>query len=110
MEMRGRNRKWLRAGNGGTIQIVGVNVAFQFSTRVSQVGRGVDAFIIIDVVEHCAQVGHHECVWSENRGRNRRGSVDGEKGADCRELMVDFFFLDVEETSDVVDHLLVGES
>ena len=29
---------------------------------------------------------------------------------DGRELAVDFFFLDIEKTSDVLDHLFVGES
>jgi len=36
--------------------------------------------------------------------------VNGKKGVDGRELAADFFFLDVEEASDVLNHLLVGES
>jgi len=55
-------------------------------------------------------MGHHKCVGGENRGRNGRGSVNGKEGADCGELAANFFFLNVEELSDVYDHLLVGES
>ena len=36
--------------------------------------------------------------------------IDGKKGVDCGELTTNFFFLDVEESSDVYDHLLMGES
>jgi len=70
----------------------------------------VDAFVVIDVIERCAQVSHHECVGGENRGRNGRGSVNWKEGVDCRELLADFFFLDVEEVSDVLNHLLVRKS
>ena len=34
----------------------------------------------------------------------------GKERADCGELVTDFFFLDIEETSNVLDHLLMGES
>ena len=70
----------------------------------------MDAFVVIDIVERCAQVSHHERVGGENRGRSGRGSVDGKEGVDSRELAVDFFFLDIKEASDVLDHLFMGES
>jgi len=54
-------------------------------------------------------VSHHKCVQGENRGRNGRGSVNREERADCGELAADFFFLDIEETSNVLDHLLMRE-
>jgi len=110
MEMRGRNGKWFGAGNRGTVWVVGVDIVFQFSPRVSQVGRGVDAFVVINVIEGCTQVSHHKCVGGENRGRSRRRSVNGEKGADCGEVTADFFFLDIEEASNVLNHLFVRES
>jgi len=69
----------------------------------------MDTFIVVDVVECHTQVGHHKCVWGENRGRSGRRSVNREKGVDCGELAANFFFLDVEETSNVFDHLLVGK-
>jgi len=105
MEMRGRNRKWL-----GTVWVVGVDVVFKFGARVSQIGRGVDAFIVIDIIECHTWISCHQRVRSENGGRNGRGCVNGEKGMDCGELMADFFFLDIEEASDVLDHLLMRES
>ena len=52
----------------------------------------------------------HKCVGSKNGGRSRRGSVNGNEGADCRELAVDFLFLNIEEASDVLNHLFVGKS
>jgi len=52
---------------------------------------------------------HHECVRSENGSRSGRGSIDGEKRTDCRELAADFFFLNVEKASDMLDHLFMGE-
>jgi len=69
----------------------------------------VDTFVVVDVVECRAWVSHHECVQGENRSRNGRGSVNGKEGADSRELAADFFFLDVEEASNVLDHLFVGK-
>ena len=78
MEVRGRNGKWFRAGNGGTIWIVGVDAAFQFSTGVPQIGRGINAFVVVDVVERHTQVAYYKCVWGKNGGRNGRGSVNGE--------------------------------
>ena len=70
----------------------------------------MNALVVIDVVERRAQVGHHDCIGSEDRGRYRRGPIDGKEGVDCRELTADFFFLDVEELSNVYNHLLMGES
>jgi len=70
----------------------------------------MDAFVIIDVVERCAEMGHHEHVGGEDRSRSGRGLVNREKGANGGELAADFLFLNIEETSDVLDHLLVGES
>jgi len=110
MKVRGRNGKWLGARNGGTIGIGWVNVVCQFGPRIPHVRRSMDAFIVVNIVECCAEVGHHECVGSENRGRNRRGPVNGKEGADCGELVVDFFFLNVEELHDVHDHLFMRES
>ena len=69
----------------------------------------MDAFVVIDVIEHCALVSHHECVGGENRGRNGRGSVNGKEGVNSGELAADFFFLNVEEASNVLDHLFVGK-
>ena len=70
----------------------------------------MNAFVVVDIVKHCAQVSHHECVGSENGDRSGRGSIDRQKGADSMELAVDFFFLDVEKASDMLDHLFVRES
>ena len=70
----------------------------------------MNAFVVIVIIKHRAEVGHHECIRGKNRGRNRRGSVDGKEGANSRELAADFFFLDVEKASNVLDHLFVGES
>jgi len=52
----------------------------------------------------------HECIGGENGGRSGGGSVNGKEGADSGELTANFFFLDVEEASNMLDHLLVGES
>ena len=70
----------------------------------------MDAFVVVDVVERRAQVSHHERVGGENGSRNGGRSIDWEEGADCGELAMDFLFLDIEETSDVFDHLFMGES
>ena len=110
MEVRGRNGKWLGAGNGRTVRVGWVNMVCKFCPRICGGRRGMDAFIIIDIIKHYAEVGHHECVGGENRGRNRRGLVNGKEGVDCGELAANFFFLDVKELSDVYDHLLMGES
>ena len=91
MEMRGRNRKWLGTGNGGTVRKVGLVVVFEFSAWVEEHWRG------------------HISVGSEYGCGNRRRSVDGEKGSSSGKLMADFLFLNVEEMSDVLDHLLMGE-
>jgi len=69
----------------------------------------MDAFVVIDIIKSCAEIGHHEYVGGENRGRSRRGLVNGKEGADCGELVANFFFLDIEESSDVYNHLLVGK-
>ena len=110
MKMGGRNGKWLGTGNGRTVGVGWVGVVCKFCPRVCGGWRGMNAFIVIDVIKCRARVSHHECVGGENRSRNRRGSVNGKEGADCGELAVDFFFLNVEETSNVLDHLLMGES
>jgi len=54
-------------------------------------------------------VGHHKRVGGKNRGRSGQGSIDGEERVNSGELAADFFFLDIEETSDVLDHLFMGE-
>jgi len=109
MEVRGRNGEWLRAGNGRTVRVGWVDMVCEFCPRICGGWRGMDAFVIINVIKRCAKVGHYECVGGENRGRSRRGLVNGKEGADCGELAADFFCLDVEESSNVLDHLLVGE-
>jgi len=53
---------------------------------------------------------HHECIGGENGSGNGRGSVNGKEGADCGELAADFLFLNVEKTSDVLNHLFMRES
>ena len=110
MKVRGRNGKWLGTRDWGTVGISQVDVVPQFGAGVSQVGRGVDTFIVIDIVERCAEVSHHERVRGKNRSRSGRGSVNGKEGVNSGELAVDFFFLDVEEVSDVLNHLLVRKS
>jgi len=52
----------------------------------------------------------HHCIRSEHRGGSRRGSINWEKGANRWELVADFLFLNVEEASNMLDHLLMGES
>jgi len=47
VEVRGRNGKWLGARNGGIVQVVGVDIVLQFSTGVPQIGRGMNAFIVM---------------------------------------------------------------
>jgi len=111
MEMRGRNRKWLGTGNRRRAVGVGwVNIVHEFCPRVCSRWRGMNAFVIIDIIEHCVKVGHHECVGGENRGGSRRGSVDRKERAGCGELAANFFFLNVEEASNMLDHLFVRES
>ena len=91
MKVRGRNGKWLGTGDRGTIGETGVIVVFKF-------GPGV------------GECGDHVSIWGENGNRCRRRSVNGEEGAIGGELVANFFFFNVEETSDVFDHLLMGES
>ena len=109
MEMRGRNGKWLGARNVRAVGVSWVNMIRKFRSRVCSRWRGLNAFIVADVIEHCAEVSHHQHVRSENGGRDGRGSVNWEEGANCGELAADFFFLDVEKMSDVLNHLLVGK-
>jgi len=110
MEVRGRNGKWLGTGNGRTVRVVGVVVVYQLSPQVRRGWGGMDAFVVVDVVERRVEVGHHEYIGGKNRGRSRRGSINRKEGADCGELTANFFFLNVEELSDVYNYLLVGES
>ena len=70
----------------------------------------MNAFVVVNVVKCCTQMGQHKRVGGENRGRNWRASIDGKERADSRELVANFFFLDVEEASNVLDHLLMGKS
>jgi len=109
MEVRGRNGEWLRAGNGRIVRVGWVDMVREFCPRICGRRRGMDAFVIIDIVKRHTKVGHHECVRGENRGGSRRGLVNGKEGVDCRELMANFFFLNVEEVGDVLNHLLMGE-
>ena len=109
MEVRGRNGKWLRAGNGRTVRVGWVDIVHEFCPRICGRQRGMEAFVIVDVIECHIQVGHHKRVGSEDRSRNRRGLVNGKEGMNGGELAADFFFLNIEETSDMLNHLLVGE-
>ena len=54
MEVRGRNGKWLRAGNWRAVGVDRVDVVFELGARVSQVRRGMDTFIVVDVIERRA--------------------------------------------------------
>ena len=69
----------------------------------------MSAFVVIDIIKRRAEVGHHKCVRGKNRGGNRRGSINGKEGADSREMMADFSFLNVKKASNVLDHLFVRE-
>jgi len=109
MEVRGRNGKWFGTGNGRTVRVGWVDIVCKFCPRICGGWRGMDAFVIVDVIEHRAQVGHHEHVRSEDGSGNRGAPVDGKEGADSGELMSHFFFLNVEETSNVLNHLFMGE-
>ena len=109
MKVRGRNGKWLGTGNRGVVWVIGVNMVCQFGPGIALVGGGMDVFVILNIIERRAQVGHHECIRSEDRSRSGRGLVNRKEGTNGGELAVDFFFLNVEETSDVLNHLLMGE-
>jgi len=109
MEVRGRNGKWLGTQNGRTVGVSWVDIVCKFCPRIRSWWRGMDAFVIINIVERCAEIGHHKHVGGEDRGRSGRGSINGKEQADGRKLAADFCFLDIEEASDVLDHLLVGE-
>ena len=108
--MRGRNRKWFGTWDGRTVGIDWVDVSFKFCSGVRQCRRQNDAFVVVDIIECCTGVSYRECIGGENRGGSRRGSVNRKEGANCGKLVADFFFLNVEEMSDVVDHLLMRES
>ena len=69
----------------------------------------MNAFVVVDIVKHCAGIGHHKHVGSKDGSRSGRRLVNGEEGMNGRELAADFLFLNVEESSDVLDHLFVGE-
>jgi len=92
MEMRGRNGKWLRTGDRRAVGKVGFIVVFKFRTRIEEYGGG------------------HVSVGCQYSSRSGRGPVNRKEGANGGELATDFFFLDVEETSNVLDHLFIGES
>ena len=110
MAMRGRNGKWLGTGNGGTVGKGWVIVLFEFCPRVEECRRGVTTFVVINIIELCAHVSQHECVWSKDRSRSGRGPVNGKKGADCGELAVDFFLFNIEKASNMLNYLFIGES
>ena len=90
MKMRGRTGKWLGAGDWGTVRKAGVVVVFKFGPGVRECGDYVN-------------------IRGKNGNRSWRGSVDGKEGAIGGELAANFFFLNVEEASNVFDHLLVGK-
>ena len=108
MKVRGRNRKWFRTGNGGTIGKVGFVVVFELHTRIGECCRDRNALVIIDVIEHCTYVSQHKCIGSENRSRNGRGSVNRKEGTDSGELVADFFLFNIEEVGNMFDHLLMS--
>ena len=87
----GRNGKWFGTGNWWTVRAVRVVVLFKFGSRVGEYGN-------------------HVSVWGEDGSRSWWGSVNGEERAIGRELAANFFFFYVKKTSDVFNHLLVGES
>jgi len=49
MEVRGRNGKWLRAGDQGAVREVWLIVLFEFHARVGECRRKGNALIVIDV-------------------------------------------------------------
>jgi len=105
MEVRGRNRKWLGAWDRRTVRKVGLVIVLEFCARVRECSGKGGAFIVVNVVELSTQ---HEHVRGKYSSRSRRGSVNWEEGMDSRELVMDLFFLNIEEASNVLDHLLVG--
>jgi len=107
MEVRGRNGKWLGTGCRGAVQVVGVDIISQFSPGIAQVQGGVNAFVVIDVIDCCA---HYKGVRGKNSSGSGRRPVNGEERANSGELAADFFFLNVEEARDVLNYLLIGES
>ena len=110
MEMRGRNRKWLRTGDGRTVGKVGLIVVFKFSPGIRQCRGRNNALVVVNVIECSTGISQHKRIGGENRSRSGRGSVNGKEGVDCRELVADFFFLNVEKASNVFNHLLMGKS
>jgi len=79
MEVRGRNGKWLGAGSRGVIRVGRVDVVCEFCPGVCSGRGGMNAFVVVDVIECRARISQHECVGGENRGGHRRGSVDGKE-------------------------------
>ena len=110
MVVRGRNGKGLGAGNRGAVRKVGLIVVFEFSPGIRQCRRRNNALIVVDVIECCTGMSQHKHIGGENRSRSRRGSVNRKERADCGKLVADFFFLDIEEVSNMLDYLLMGES
>ena len=51
----------------------------------------------------------HKRVGGENGSGNGRGSVNGKERTNGGELVANFFFLDIEESSNVLNHLLMGK-
>jgi len=49
--MRGRNGKWLGAGNGKAVGEIGLDVMFKFCPGIGQGGGRDNALVVIDVVE-----------------------------------------------------------
>ena len=92
MEVRGWNGKWLGAGDRRTVGVVRFDVVFELSSGVGKCG------------------GRHVCVGGKHGSGSGRGSVNGKEGTDSGELAADFLFLNVEEMSDMLNHLLVGEN
>ena len=110
MKVRGRNGKWLGTGNRGAVQKTGVSIVSKLSPRIRQGGGRNDALVVVDIVEYCTGISQHKCVGGKNRGRSGRGSIYGKERMDGGKLAADFLFLNVEETSNMLDHLLMGES
>ena len=92
MEVRRGNWKWLGARNRRAVGDVKLVVLLKFCARVEKCG------------------GRHVSVGSKYGCRGRRGPIDGEKRTVGGELMANFFFLNVEEASDMLNHLLMGVS
>ena len=90
MEVRGRNGKWFGTGSWGAIGKIGIVVVLEFGPWIGK----------------CRD---HRGVRGEDSDGSGGRSVNWKEGAVGRELAADFFFLNVEEASNVFDHLLVGK-